>query len=236
MRYFTGALPALVLAAGLSLSAGAAEPVDPDKTTDGAAGGTTDTAKPEAKTGDAPAKVAPCPACSFECPAATTNCWACGRGLPGAEDAREIEPFEPLVVVALPVGSSSGETASATPEAAYDEVESWIAENPDDHDGALERLGALADRVGGTTLEAVVAKRIEDVRARQKQMTRAKTPEERETEAVEALRQVNAKLRRNPNRVRENVLELQKLVRIARGTSYEDHARKLLERERAKLE
>ena len=218
----------------LVLSAAAAAPAaEPDATK--AKGGK---GKVEARATKAPApseKPAGCPSCRFACEAGTTNCWGCGTRLPASPLTRKLPPIQLPVVRVIPEAKKAGAGAQAGPEAAYEEAERWIGEHSDDHDGALKRLDELAEKVRGTALDSLVRKRTDEILALKEKANRPRTPEEHSAEVVSALLKVKEKMRRTPKLHRENVLELQKLLKLARGTPYEGAVQKMLDKEKAKL-
>lgn len=189
--------------------------------------------KPTAKAPAPSEKPAGCPSCRFACEAGTTNCWGCGTRLPASPLTRKLPPIQLPVIRVIPEATKAG--AGAGPEAAYEEAERWIGEHSDDHDGALKRLEKLAENVRGTALESLVRKRTDEILALQKKANRPRTPEEHAAEAVKALLKVKQSIRRTPKLHRENVLELQKLLKLARGTPYEGAVQKMLDKEKAKL-
>ena len=87
----------------------------------------------------------------------------------------------------------------------------------------------------GTALESLIRRRIDEILALKEKANRPKTPEEHAAEVVSALLEVKEKIRRTPKLHREIVLELQKLLKLARGTPYEGAVQKMLDKEKAKL-
>jgi hypothetical protein len=165
----------------------------------------------------------------------TTNCWACGTGLPASSLTRKLPAIQLPVVRVIPEAKRAGAGARAGPEAAYEEAERWIGEHTDDHDGALKRLEELADKVRGTALESLVRRRTEEILALKEKANRPKTPEERIAEVVSSLLKVKEKMRRTPKLHKENVIELEKLLKLAKGTPYEGAVQKMLDDEKARL-
>ncbi len=181
------------------------------------------------------AKPAGCPSCKFACEAGTTNCWACGTCLPASPLTRKLPSIQLPVVRVIPEAKRAGTGAQAGPEAAYEEAERWIGEHSDDHDGALKRLDELAEKVRGTALESLVRRRTDEILALKAKANRPRTPEERMAEVVGSLLKVKEKIRRTPKLHKENVLELKKLLKLAKGTPYEGAVQKMLDKEKAKL-
>ncbi len=220
------------------LSVAATAPAAEPDAKPGTAKDTDGKGKAETRPAKAPtpsAKAAGCPSCKFSCEAGTTNCWACGTGLPASPLTRKLPRIQLPVVRVIPRADKAGGGAQAGPEAAYEEAERWIGEHSDDHDGALKRLEELAEKVRGTALESLVRKRIDEILALKAKANRPKTPEERMAEVINALLKVKQKIRRTPKLHKENVLELQKLLKLAKGTPYDGAVQKMLDKEKAKL-
>ena len=218
----------------LVLSVAAGSPAaEPDAAKDKGGKGKADAraAKPPAPSG----KPVGCASCRFNCEAGTTNCWACGTRLPASPLTRKLPPIEVPVIRVIPDAKKAGAEAQAGPEAAYEKAERWIGEHSDDHEGALKRLDELAEKVRRTGLESLVRRRTDEILALKEKANRPKTSEERAAEAAGALLAVKEKIRRTPKLHKENVLELQKLLKLARGTPYEGGVQKMLKEEKAKL-
>jgi len=187
----------------------------------------------------AEARAAECAACGLDCPEGTLNCWSCGTRVPGAKDPVKLLSAK-LVVVdiiaerkATEVRSDAG--AVRDPSGDVEAVEKWIDANPDDYAGALKRLDTLLDAVRGTVYEARVEDRIARIRAALREASRPMTKEQREKKAASMVMKVAAKVRRRSSDPAENVRELEQLLALAKGTSYEGYVRILLNKEKAKL-
>jgi hypothetical protein len=163
-----------------------------------------------------------CPSCGFKCAEGVTNCWACGTHLPEAKRPSEIAPKELLVIGVLPE-RRRGSAAQTAPEAELEEILKWMAANPQAHEEALERLDALMRRVSGTALAALVDRKMAELRAEVAEANRPKSKEERETDVAKRVPEVMSIVRRNPDRVEENIRRLERLLGLARGTSYETY-------------
>lgn len=183
----------------------------------------------------APEKLVECLSCRFDGPEGTTNCWACGTRLPDSSLTRDLPPIKALVVRVLPEKKERRADALDSPEIAFERVAGWIVEHPDDYDGAIKRLGELTEKVRGTALESIVQKRIDLIDDKRRKANRPRSPEEREADAAKAVLEAYARIRRTPELHRENVLELQKLLKRVEGTSYEGPVGQRLEEEQAKL-
>ena len=187
----------------------------------------------------AEAGAARCAACGFECPEGTLNCWSCGKRIPGSKNPVELLSAS-LVVVDIVTEqktdvAGSGAGAVRDPSGELEEVEKWIDANPDDYAGAIKRLDPLLDAVRGTVDEERVEERIARIRAALREASRPMSKEEREKKAASMVMKVAANVRKRADRLRENVRDLEQLLALARGTSYEAYVRKLLKDEKAKL-
>ena len=162
------------------------------------------------------------------------NCWACGSHVPGAGSAKRLAPVKLVRMVFRRQEDASSAGADAlSPVLKLDKIESWIAENPDEHDGAIKRLGDLLQEVRGTGLEAEVTTRVQEARSRKIEAERPKTPEEREAEAASAYLEVMREVRKTDDPY-QRVKKLQRLLKIARDTDYEDAVLRALWREKEK--
>lgn len=176
-----------------------------------------------------------CKSCRFDCPEGTTNCWSCGTRVPGSEDPGKLLPGKLIVVDVLAKKSGGPAAAAGDPSGEVEATDKWIDANPDDYAGAIERLEPLLDAVRGTVYEARVEDRIGRVRAALEEASRPMTAEEREKRAASEVAMVAARVRKRSDRPAENVRELEQLLAVAKGTSYEGYVRDLLKAEKARL-
>lgn len=182
------------------------------------------------------APAAECKHCRFECSEGITNCWSCGTRVPGSEDPGKLVPVRLIVIDVLVEKKPGGPVGAARdPSGEVGTVEKWIDANPDDYAGALERLEPLLDSVRGTVYEARVEDRIARIRAAVVEASRPMTAEAREKRAASMVAKVAGRVRRRPDRRVENVRDLEQLLAVAKGTSYEGYVRNLLKTEKAKL-
>ncbi|MHC4252505.1 MAG: hypothetical protein ACYS9X_25580 [Planctomycetota bacterium] len=184
----------------------------------------------------AAARAAECKSCRFDCPDGTTNCWSCGTRVPGSENPRKLVPGKLIVVDVLAKKRAARPAGVARdPSGDIQEVEKWIDAHPDDYAGALKRLEPLLDAVRGTVYEPRVEDRIGRIRAAVEEASRPMTPEEREKKAATMVARVAAQVRKRAGDPGQNVRDLEQLLAVAKGTSYEGYVRQLLKTEKAKL-
>lgn len=180
-----------------------------------------------------------CKSCKFECPEGTTNCWSCGTRVPDSKNPAELLSGKLIVVDVLPgkkmLAAKGGAGAVHDPSSEVEAVEAWISANPDNYAGALEKLDLLLDAVRGSVYEARVEDRIKRTRAALEETSRPMTAEDREKKAATMVMKIAGKVRRNADRPAENVRDLELLLAVAKGTSYEDYVRNLLKTQMAKM-
>jgi len=187
----------------------------------------------------AEARAAECAACGSDCPEGTLNCWSCGTRVPGSEDPVKLLSAR-LVVVDIITERKATEARSDAgavrdPSRDVEAVEKWIDANPDDYAGALKRLDALLDAARGTVYEARVEDRLDRINAALREASRPMTKEQREKKAASSVMKVAAKIRKKSSTLAENIRELEQLLALAKGTSYEGYVKTLLKKEKAKL-
>ena len=187
----------------------------------------------------AEARAAECAACESDCPEGTLNCWSCGTRVPGSENPVKLLSARLVVVdiIAERKPGAAGNDAGAVrdPSRDVEAVEKWIDANPDDYAGALKRLDTLLDAARGTVYEARVEDRLDRIRAALREASRPMTTEQREKKAASMVMKVAAKIRKKSSDPAANVRELEQLLALAKGTSYEGYVRTLLKKEKAKL-
>ncbi|MHC5054240.1 MAG: hypothetical protein ACYTKD_05940 [Planctomycetota bacterium] len=182
------------------------------------------------------ARAAECKSCRFDCPDGTTNCWSCGTRVPGSPDPAKLVPGKLIVVDVLAKKRAARPTGVARdPSGDVQKVEKWIDAHPDDYAGALKRLEPLLDAVRGTVYEPRVEDRIGRIRAAVEEASRPMTAEEREKKAAAMVAKVAARVRKRVGNPAQNVRDLEQLLAVAKGTSYEGYVRQLLKTEKAKL-
>ena len=180
----------------------------------------------------------PCAECGFACPVGTTACWACGARAPDSKAASEAgKALESVKLIRMTFpGRGGGVSASAAgvlPVIELERIEEWIDENPDEYNAALRRLNELLRKVRGTVLEGTVTTRVEEIRKEKAEAERERTPEEREAEAAKAYFEVMKELKdRSP---KDRVRMLERLLRKAGGTAYEQAVARKLQSEKANL-
>ena len=183
---------------------------------------------------------AECQSCRSDCPEGTTNCWSCGKRVRGSENPAELVAGKLTCVdILTDKGSDGGGAVGAgaihDPSGEVAAVEKWIDAHPDDYAGGLRRLDQVLDSVRGTVYEARVEDRIARIRSAAEEASKPMTPEEREKKAASEVAKVAARVRRRDDAPAENIRELEQLLAVARGTSYEAYVRQLLETQKAKL-
>jgi len=183
----------------------------------------------------AEARAAKCAACGYECPDGTLNCWSCGTHVPGSKNPVKLLSAKLVVVDILAERKTGAARTVRDPSGDLQDVEKWIAANPDDYAGALKRLDTLLDTVRGTVYEARVEDRIARIRAALQAASRPMTKEQREKKVIAMIAKVASKIRKRSSNPAENVRELEQILALARSTSYEGYVRKLLKDEKAKL-
>ncbi len=184
----------------------------------------------------ASARAGDCPSCSFKSLEGITNCWSCGTRMPGSEDPRKLAPVNLIVVDVLARKKAEAPSRAArNTSAEVEAVEKWIDANEDDYAGAIARLDPLLDAVRGTVYEARVEDRIARIRAAVEAVSQPMTAEEREKKAASMVIKVAARVRKRADRPEENVRDLEQLLAMAKGTSYEAYVRRLLKSEKSKL-
>ena len=177
-----------------------------------------------------------CPCCRLPFAEGTLFCWGCGTRVPGSPEPSKVAAVE-IAPVRVLSGGTRGlqeDLAALSPEVALAGIERWIAENPNDFAGALRKLKDLLGSVRGTSLEAVVDGRIKEISAAAARASAPKSPQERAAEAARAYTKVMEQVRREPDRILNNIKLLEELLKSVEGTPYEQLVRQQIERERAK--
>lgn len=187
--------------------------------------------------GEPAAQTLACPVCKYPCTKEMLRCWSCGSGLSGRTfDATKFaEPdTSPVQVTSVETRDLQEDLATLSPELALAGVEQWIADHPGDLQGAIQRLKDLLERVRGSPVEASVEQRLKELSAEVARASAPKSPQERIAEAARAYTKVMEQVRREPDRVLNNIKLLEDLLKIVEGTPYEQLVRKQIEREKAK--
>jgi len=181
-------------------------------------------------------EAAECSACRLPAPKGALTCWGCGSHLPGAPLPGDIVrlDFAPARIYVLESAPASG-PAAVSPEVALDTIEQWIKENPRNYDGALARLQELLGTARGTDLEMVIEARVRQVKADKAKALAPKTAQQRMAEAAKTYTEVADQVRREPDRVINNIKLLEGLLDVCKDTPYENLVKQQLQKERAKL-
>jgi len=180
-------------------------------------------------------EVRACPGCGFPYPQGTVNCWACGSHLADLKLAGFDRPINPVVVLHVRLLPEEAAVPFEAPEVAFAAVEKWIADHPERYDEAIEKIEALRPKLADTELDMEVDRLIAEVKARKDQADRPMSAAEREAMVVTEMLRVTDEVASNPSLHRINVGKLENLLKLARGTAYEETVRSQLNAERAKL-